>query len=123
MKQLILIVLIGALTVILFDTLASFVSRSFQIRYELFSIVSFLIYSCIGFFSGRHNSLTSSALAAGVVGLADSTLGWYISWIVGPGRIEGEMNSATISIMVVFVMVTASILGLLGGLMSRWVIL
>lgn len=119
MKRIIPIVLIGSLVVILFDILASFASINFQINYGIFSIGSCLIDAGAGFFAAKRNGLAWAVLAAGILGLVDSTLGWYISWIIGPGRPEVEIDLLTIFMTVVFVTITSSIFGLIGGLFGR----
>lgn len=119
MKRIIPVVLIGSLIVILFDTLASFASINFQIHYGIFSIGSCLIDAGVGFFAAKRNGLAWAVLAAGIVGLVDSTLGWYISWIIGPGRPEVEINFLIILMTIVFVTIEASIFGLIGGFLGR----
>jgi hypothetical protein len=120
MKQLILVVLMGAFIVILFDTFASIASASFQLDYSLFSVGSFLIYAVIGYGGAKSGNLTMAVLAAAIVGLIDSTLGWYVSWIIGPGRSAIELDLIALGITIIFVIIIASLIGFLGGLLSRW---
>jgi cytosine/uracil/thiamine/allantoin permease len=56
MNQFIQIVIIGSLIVILFDTLASLVSRKFHLDYGRFSTASFSIYTLIGFFAVKYTT-------------------------------------------------------------------
>jgi len=116
MNQFLLIIIIGSLIVILFDTLASFASRKHQLNYSKFSIVSFTIYTLIGFFAVKHISLAQAVAATGIVGFVDSTIGWYISWIIGPGRPQIEMNLKNKLIAIAFVTILASISGFAGSL-------
>lgn len=59
-------------------------------------------------------------LATGaVMGLVDSTIGWAISWTIGPGKPETEMNAATIGVTIVFVIIFAGMVGMFGGLLSN----
>lgn len=118
MNQFMLIVIIGSLVVILFDTLASFASRQYELNYGKFSIVSFSIYSLVGFFAVKSISLVQAIAATGIVGLVDSTIGWYISWIIGPGRPQIEMNLKNKFIAIVFITMLASLSGFIGGLVS-----
>jgi hypothetical protein len=57
-------------------------------------------------------------LAGGITGFVDATLGWYISWIIGPGRpdIETDANGITLSIM--FVIFIGVVIGFIGGLIA-----
>ncbi len=120
MKQISLTLLLGSILVILFDTFASITSLHFQIDYTLFSAGSNFIYAYTGFYCAKYGSLLWSIVGAGVVGLVDSTIGWYISWLIGPGRPEIEMNSVEIFTTMIFVSLTAMPFGLIGGLFSRW---
>ena len=71
---------------ILFDVVASFASKYLGVPYVLASLGSLLIYGITGYFTGRVASPSHAAMAGAVVGLSESTVGWYVSWIIGPGR-------------------------------------
>ena len=58
-------------------------------------------------------------LASGITSLVDSTLGWYISWVIGPGRPVVEMDSTAIISTIFFVTLLGAILGFIGGLIGR----
>ena len=119
-KQIFITLLLGSLLVLSFDTLASLVSLHLQIDYGSFSFGSSFIYAYIGFYCAKYGNLLWSTLGAGVIGLIDSTFGWYISWMIGPGRPDFEMTSAEILTAVIFVSLTAMPFGLIGGLIHRW---
>lgn len=111
---------IGAFAAILFDILAAFASLNFNINYVWFSFGSFLIYTIVGFFGAKYNGVGIAILLAGFAGFIDSTLGWYISWIIGPGKSEIELNFLSIFITIILVTITASLFGLIGSWLSRW---
>jgi len=119
MKPFILIILIGAFAVVAFDTVGSLASRNFGFGYQWLIIGSFLIYAGVGFAASKYNSLMFAPLAGGITSLVDSTLGWYVSWIIGPGRPAMEMDSTAIVSTVVFVTLTGVIVGFIGGLIGR----
>jgi hypothetical protein len=118
MENLFLIVLIGGLMVVIFDTVGSFASRIFGFKYQTLIIGSFLIYGTVGLAAAKYNGLIFAPLAAGIISLIDSTLGWCISWIIGPGRFEMEMNSKNIINTVIFVVSIGVMSGLIGGLLG-----
>ncbi len=120
MKQISLTLLFGSFLVVLIDALASLVSLHFQINYALFSIVSSFIYAYIGFYCAKYKGLLWSVIGAGIIGLVDSTLGWYVSSMISQSRFQIEMNSTEITTTIVFVLLTAMVFGLIGGLISRW---
>ncbi len=113
----ILITFLGALTVLLYDTVGSHLSILFGFDYSWLSLGSFLIYAAIGCAASRH-SLIVGVVAATTVGIIDSTLGWYISWIIGPGRTE-EISLGTVVFVVIFVATVSAISGLLGAFVAR----
>lgn len=114
--------LLTAFAVILaFDALASFISQTFQINYGLFSIGSILIYIGIGFFGRKYGNLSLGIISAAITGLIEATLGWYISWVIGPGRIEGEFDWLIVFSGIIINVLTASLFGLIGGLVSYFI--
>lgn len=116
------IVGLGALAVIAFDTVASFASINFGFYYGYASVGSILIYTTIGYLAFRHNGLFSSIAAALLVELVDVTLGWYISWQIGPGAIPAEqLTTAAIVFAVVTVFIVAAICAVIGSIIARTV--
>ena len=119
MKHFILIILIGAFAVVAFDTVGSLASRNFGFGYQWLTMGSFLIYAGVGFAASKYNGLLFAPLAGGITSLVDSTLGWYISWVIGPGRPAMEMDSTAIISTVIFVTLTGAVVGFIGGLVGR----
>lgn len=107
---------IGAVVVLLFDTVVSFASLVFSFPYSYASVGSFLIYATIGYFVFHSSSVRSCVGAALLVGLIDSTLGWFISWKIGPGVIPStDATISMIAVTIIFVMVNAIICALFGA--------
>lgn len=119
MKHLFLIILIGAFAVLIFDTIGSLASRNFGFPYYWLTVGSFLIYAGVGLAASKYNGLMYAPLAGGIVSLIDSTLGWYISWVIGPGRPAAEMDSTAIISAVIFVTLLGIVIGFIGGLIGR----
>ncbi len=119
MKHFILILLIGAFAVVAFDTVGSLASRNFGFGYQWLTIGSLLIYAGVGFAASKYNGLPFAPLASAITSLVDSTLGWYISWVIGPGRPAIEMDSTAIISTVIFVTLTGAVVGFIGGLIGR----
>jgi len=118
MKEFVKLALIGAIVIFLFDAVSAFISRSTGLAYAWFSIGSFLIQAGFGFLVGTRTKWFFGALMGAVLGLVESTLGWVISWNIGPGKPEIEMNPVLIAVTIVFVIITAAIVGLFGGALS-----
>lgn len=116
--------MLGSAAVLVFDLLASLASRHFRFAYAHAGFGSYLIYLAIGFFAARasiSNALGVAALAAGFAGLVDASLGWAISWTIGPGQLP-QGTQLTIPRWVgtaIFVVALAAAVGALGGLAGR----
>lgn len=109
----------GVSTVIAFDTVGSLASLNFGFAYLWLIIGSFLIYVGVGFAASKYNGLIFAPLAGGITSVVDSTLGWYISWVIGPGRPAMEMDLTAIVSTVIFVTLLGTTLGFIGGLIGR----
>lgn len=112
------IILVAVLVVLAYDTLGALASRALGFPYETLVFGSYVIYGCAGFFAGRARGLVKGAIAGGLVGLIDATLGWAISWHLGPGHPpEGVTNALPlfVAFTVVFVSLLGAGLGLVGA--------
>jgi hypothetical protein len=114
-------VLVGAgLAVIIFDTVGALASVAFRFSYGSLAPGSFVIYAGAGFFGASRRGWSGACLTGGATGLIDATIGWAISWALGPGRpVDGFMGPGTILVTIVMVTASAMILGLGGGLVER----
>lgn len=114
------IVGLGVLAVLAFDTVASFGSVSFNFPYEYAIVGSVLIYGAVGYFSFRHAGLSSAVGAALLVEVVDATLGWYISWEIGPGALPAEQTTAAVIVATIcFVFIFAAVCAVIGSAVAR----
>lgn len=120
MQLIVPVLIVGILTVLLLDIIGSLASRRFGFYYGSLSVISWALKIGVGFFAARQGSLGLSVLAGGVVAFVDATLGWYISWIIGPGRPESKTTATAISTTVLIVTLLGAALGSIGGLFARW---
>ena len=119
MKDTVQIILIGVAAVILYDVVGSLASLSLGFNYQWLVFGSLVIYSVVGYFSGKRKNAAFGFLAGALMGLVDSTLGWYISWIIGPGKSEIEMDATMILGTIAIVTILAALFGLIGGFAAR----
>jgi len=112
-------ILVGSLAVILLDAVGSLASRSLGFKYKSLVFGSWLLYATVGYFVGRGAGLWSCAFAGGVVGLVDATLGWAVSWWIGPGRPAAELSATAAVSIVLIVGLSGAAFGWLGGAVSR----
>ena len=113
-------VLLGcAVAVVAFDAAASAASRRLGFAYTSAAAGSWAIYAAVGFVAGRHGGLRAAALAGAATGLVDATLGWYVSWRIGPGRVPGGLTPRQWLSAAVTVTLLAAAVGAVGGLGAR----
>lgn len=119
MNSLAALLALGVVAVILFDLIASLASRFLGVPYVLATVGSFLIYAVIGFFVGRTATPVEAAVVCAAVGLTESTVGWYVSWIIGPGKpAEGELTRRQILTAIRNVTLLGAIIGGAAGVVA-----
>ena len=113
--------LVGAATIVVFDTLGALASQQLGFRYSILSLGSYIIYFTITYWCGKQAGVLVATGTGAALGLVDSTLGWALSWAIGPGRPQEPMSSAAIAGAIVFVVLFGGALGLVGGVVG-WTI-
>ena len=120
MNQFLKIVGAGMAAILVFDIAASFASKGLGFPYSYASFGSMLIYASVGYFSFLHFRLSSAIGAAVLVGLVDATLGWFISWQIGPGALPAEQASTIVIVTtIVFVIIFAAVCTVIGSAVAR----
>ena len=100
----------GIVLVVGFDAAVAFVTRGAAARYRRLWPAQFALYVVIGFAAMLTTLDLRYVEAIGALcGLAASTLGWAITWRIGPGRVE---KTNPLSIAVVIASMTAFGFGL-----------
>jgi hypothetical protein len=114
------IVLAGTAGIVGFDVLASLASRTFDFPYVNATLGSLLIYGVVGFAIGRVAPMRYAMAGVVAVGIVEATIGWWLSWIIGPGRpVSGTIYPAQAFRVVISTMVVAAIIGAVAGLLGR----
>jgi hypothetical protein len=110
----------GALAIVVFDLLASVASRTIGFRYSYATVGSWLIYAAFGFMIGRRVNVGAASLGVAIIALVEATIGWAVSWAIGPGRPPNGIPSiGVLAITVVLVTATGAIIGALAGVLAR----
>jgi hypothetical protein len=81
--------------VLIFDAIAATVARKTGVDYRRFAVGSVFFYAGAGVTvalgvgpGSTWSAVTSASFGVGLlVGLIDSTVGWWISAVIGPGRV------------------------------------
>lgn len=116
------VVLSGALIwVVAFDLIGSLGARRYGFPYKNLAIASFLAYALAGAIAAIHGSLLSAVLVGTAMGFADGTVGWAISWHIGPGRAAALTTSRIIGV-VLSVIAIAALLACIGGLFASYLL-
>src|SRR6185369_17137375 len=113
-----IIVLYGVIAILLFDAAASTAAKALGFWYPYATIGSWVIYSATGALAARVASMDKAALAGAVVGFVESTFGWAVSWMIGPGRPDGQLARGNIFVAVVLVTLVATGIAWLGGVVG-----
>ncbi len=109
---------LGAIVVVVYDTLTAIISVATGISYSFFALGSFVISLTFGFLLGRAAKWYLGALSGAANGLVEATVGWAISWLIGPGKPEFETDAVMIAIIVGLAINIGAVLGLIGGSLS-----
>jgi hypothetical protein len=71
--------IIGITAITIIATLGSATSRKYQFNYSVFIILSILIYVSLGYFISKDFEFKRAVLVNGLLGLYDSTVGFWLS--------------------------------------------
>lgn len=72
----------GLISITLIDTLGAIASRKMNFKYVNLSILSFLVYTIVGYLISRQYGLTIALYVNGILGLYDGTIGLWLSLIL-----------------------------------------
>ena len=121
-------VLFGVIAVLSLDTVGSFASQRLKFRYARLAPASLLLWgtsAAIASQAGHQDVIKSigfGGLAGLLVGLVDSTLGWWISWQLGAGRLPPQLVTRDKIVRIIFrVTMMAVGVGVAGALLLRLV--
>lgn len=111
---------LGSLAVVLFDGAASLLSLQGGFAYSSAAWGSYVLYVAVGFFAARAGGVWSALRGGVVVGLVDASLGWGLSWFIGPGRPpSGVVSLASWTTVAIIVTITAAMCAAVGALGNR----
>ena len=107
---------LSALVVIAFDAVSSIASLALGFPYTYAAIGSAIIYIILAFYCARKFGFLAAVLLGAVMGITDSTIGWAVSWFIGPGRLPvGTLTPLIWLISAAFVVFLGAIYGVVGG--------
>lgn len=115
--------LIVAGVIVIFDAVASAVSRTLVIDYTKLGLVSYILYVAVGYFACKSFDLLSGIAGGFVAGLCDSTIGWFLSSAIGPfiPFAQPKYTPLLVSIVIIIVSLGGALCGFVGGLLYKLV--
>ncbi len=112
--------MLGAVCILLYDTSTAIFAQFYGIRYDSFALGSSLICIIFGFFAARSSGLLLAGMIGAFIGAVESSIGWYISWTIGPGNPGTEASVGLIGVVVIVVTAESAFFGLVGGFLG-WI--
>jgi len=102
--------------VIGFDAAASLASLALSFPYSYAAIGSAVLYIAFAYVAARKFGFRVALLLGAAMGFTDVTLGWAVSWAIGPGRVDVSGLTASDWIYTAaFATILGAIYGLIGG--------
>ena len=115
------VALLGMIAVVVFDAIASLASLAIGFNYEYSAFGSMVLYCAFGYWASRVRTILFALIVGALMGLGDASLGWAVSWILGPGRWEpGLLTLPTWALIALQITAVAAICALLGGVARRY---
>jgi hypothetical protein len=114
--------LYGAVAVLALDTIGALASRTLGFEYAMLAPISFLLYAATGAYVGLTERVSRAVIAGAVVGVIDATLGWAISWVIGPGQPQAGERITLFGLFntALFVAVLSAVGAAIGAWLARW---
>jgi hypothetical protein len=114
-------ILITLMAIVAFDAIASFISKAFRVDYSNFMWLSFVLYVAVGFWGAHRKGFVYGMLLGAFAGLVDSTVGWFVSRMIGPFLPTDipKLEPLIIAIVIIVVTTSAFALGSLGALLCK----
>ncbi len=111
----------GGAAVVALDILTSLASEAFGFSYGALWPLSLLIYGATAFVAAKLVARVGAGVVAGLsVAATEATLGWAISWLIGPGQPSPEDRAAGAVVAVALtVTATGAAIGLVAGLIGK----
>jgi hypothetical protein len=111
----------AVLAVLLLDTVGSLAADHYGFEYGRLAVVSYALYALAGWAAGRLGGLRGAALVGFCTGLVDATIGWAISWAIGPGRPPaGAGLPLVLALGMVWAVGSTTAVALAGGVVAQF---
>ncbi|MGA8576488.1 MAG: hypothetical protein WB609_12500 [Candidatus Cybelea sp.] len=80
--------LVFSVILVLYDGVAALIARSLTISYDSFLVLSLVLIFFMGVYAGRKRR-ERGILAIAIAAAIETTAGWYVAALIGPGYVVG----------------------------------
>jgi hypothetical protein len=114
------VIAVGCLAVLVFDLLGATASRWLGFRYSLLMPGSYALYTATGVVAAHVGPAWIGIIAGAIVAFVEATIGWAISWWIGPGRpsAQASLSRARMIRIVALVTMMGAAFGLFGAVVA-----
>ena len=112
------VIAIGCLAVLVFDLLGSTASRWLGFRYSRLAPGSYALYTATSVVAARLGLPWFGVIAGATVAFVEATIGWAISWWIGPGRPPAPVSRTQVIRIIALLTMMGAGFGLIGALVA-----
>jgi len=114
------VIAVGCLAVLAFDLLGATASRWLRFPYSRLVTGSYAIYTATGVVAAHIGPVWTGIVAGAIVAFVDATIGWAISWWIGPGcpSAAASLSRARMIRIVALVTMMGAAFGLFGTVVA-----
>ena len=105
--------LLFALLLVAYDALTAAIAKALTISYNSFLVLALVIVFFMGVYAGRRGRSWVGAIPIAIAAVAQSTAGWYVAALIGPGYVPG-WTMRDLVVMAVESALLASVIGWAG---------
>lgn len=118
------VIAIGCVAVVAFDLLGATASRWLGFPYARLAAGSYAIYTATSVEAAQRGPAWMGIVAGVTVAFVEATIGWAISWWIGPGRPPVTLSRARMFRIVALVTMIGLVCGMVGAfaapLLPKW---
>lgn len=115
-------IIISCVAIVAFDAFGALAAKALDFEYGGFPgiLVSTAIYAIPAVMLALDgHGLRVTSLASATVAFVDATVGWAVSWLIGPGAPPVDSRSAeAVALTVTFVVIVGALVGLTAGFIA-----
>jgi hypothetical protein len=96
---------------IVFDAIWATIARAKNYSYTKGMWISFLIYTLAGAVAAQSGNIIIGVLSGSCVAFIEATTGWWISWLIGPGRLPDTITKEVLPRAILMAITNVTLIG------------